>query len=154
MCRLQRRAIHYICQQAEQNVEGLLQESMPTPCASHSIHPCKRLDLLCHTYCFHPVLGFAASLTPMLDFSTRWLVLRDGRALRGQAKPKVILSINRWLAKSTGFQGKAQDSSLEDLGLGDVLPSHRHRQVGKSWDALLWTYCLPRPVQAVLRFHL
>ena len=53
--------------------------------------------------------------------------LRDGRALRQDCKPKVVLSINRWLSKTAGFQGRTQDASLRELGLEDVVPSHCHR---------------------------
>ena len=43
MSRLQKRAIHYVCQKAEGYVQNQVQETMPLPCSTDVFHPCKQL---------------------------------------------------------------------------------------------------------------
>ena len=38
-----------------------------------------------------------------------------------------VLALQRFLARGSGFMGKAMDSSLESLGLESLCPSHHHR---------------------------
>ena len=52
---------------------------------------------------------------------------RDGRKLRGEAKPKSQLAISRFLSRGGGFFGAGPDSNLNDLGLQALLPSHFSR---------------------------
>ena len=42
LSRVQKRAIHYLSQRAEEHVLSQSEDAMPTPCASHEFHPCKK----------------------------------------------------------------------------------------------------------------
>ena len=56
--------------------------------------------------------------------------LRDGRRLQRERKPKHVLALQRFLAKSSGFvSGKAENATLDSLGLALASPTHPHRQV-------------------------
>ena len=52
---------------------------------------------------------------------------RDGRALKKQPKLKDIMALERFLARSSGFNTQGSEQSLFDLGLGDMCPAHYHR---------------------------
>ena len=62
---------------------------------------------------------------------------RDGRALRNDVKMKAVLSIDRWLARKSGFQGSKNDANLLSLGLADLVPTHPHRSRGCNAECIL-----------------
>ena len=120
MSRIQKRAIHYISQQAEEHVMNLIQDTMPAPAPTHEFHPCKK-SLACKYVSTTYITGHAECNSRKVKAD------RDGRALRGDVKPKNVLSLNRWLSRSAGFQGKHQDLTLAELGMQDMILSHHHR---------------------------
>ena len=52
---------------------------------------------------------------------------RDGRVLRKERKPRHVMALQRFISRKTGFMGKSNDSTLADLGLQALSPSHYHR---------------------------
>ena len=61
--------------------------------------------------------------------SSSSLTCRDGRKLRGEAKPKSQMAIGRFLSRGGGFFSSGPESSLADLGLQSLIPSHFSRTV-------------------------
>ena len=56
---------------------------------------------------------------------------RSGRCLRNNAKPKHVVSMERFLCRSAGTFGTSHDETLQSLGLADVIPSHHHRHLSQ-----------------------
>ena len=120
MSRVQRRLLHTISQEAEKYLGARLLSSLPTPEHGEAYHPSKK-----SSGCNFELMCFPGYLFFVVNVCS--LNLRDGRTIRKERKPKHVLALQRFLAKSTGFVGRAMDSSLESLGLADLCPSHHHR---------------------------
>ena len=52
---------------------------------------------------------------------------RDGRTLRKERKPRHVLALQRFINKGSGFLGRSNDQSLQELGLESLCPTHYHR---------------------------
>ena len=69
---------------------------------------------------------------------------RNGKLLRNNAKPKHVVSMERFLCRAAGTFSTSHDETLESLGLADVVPSHHHRHLGH-----VVCVCVEDPVQDV-----
>ena len=96
---------------------------MPKPEAEHQLHPMKKKPSGIQFCCIDQYLAACVSL--VLHGSLPWQ--RDGRVPQREAKPKSIFALQRFLAKPAGFMNRSDDSTLESLGLSEILVSHAHR---------------------------
>ena len=119
MARIQRRAIHFVCQKGEEHLAATLTATLPVPSAEDEFHPAKK-TLLC-IYSHVGLVQCHACCAPGCI-----VLVRDGRSLRNDVKMKTVLSVDRWLARRSGFQ--RNDMNLQSLGLGDLVPTHHHRR--------------------------
>ncbi|CAE7852610.1 ASAH1, partial [Symbiodinium microadriaticum] len=113
--RLQKRALHLLAQGAESHLEDRLLNDLPVPTSKDEFHPCKTQ------------LG---SVLPGASLGCRVALgePRDGRFLKKEIKPKHVLQLDRFLGRKAGFAtSETCDDQLNDLGLSEFVPSHKHR---------------------------
>ena len=110
--RLQQRLLHSLSQAMELQAAGLESTTPRLPTKEDVVHPHKkhlvRICLSCLLYVTHSVIQLHLS--------------RDGRALRGQAKPKDVDGIQRFLSRGSGYVAKTPEATLQQLGLEDLAP--------------------------------
>ena len=143
--RLQKRLLHCVSQLCEGHVasklSASLSTSLPTPENGDSFHPAKKYP------------GSSRKQHALEQGCTVCLwncnpdVLRCGRQLRLQAKPKAILAIERFLARGSGFLAREPDACLKSLGLESICPTHHFRPC----PCVNRLTLIPMPVHALSR---